>query len=102
MGALRAVFLCRIAGEGRPFPRRKTLALELLSLVLNHPRLEGIDYHPAIFGKPALPTIAQAATLLEASLPAKEAAAARERGSHLVLEEVVSDLIAGRGRYWMS
>jgi len=69
--------------------------------VLDHPRLEGIDYHPAISGKPALPTIQMAADELAASLTADEAAAAKERGRHLELEEVVRDLIIGQGRYWL-
>ncbi len=80
-------------------PEHKRLALELLSLVLNHPRLEGIDYHPAILGKPALPTLAQEAAQLAADLPPSEAAVARERGSRLVLDKVISDLSASRGRY---
>jgi hypothetical protein len=82
-----------------PSAERKTLALELLSLVLSHPRLEGIDFHPAILGRPALPTIQQAADELASALAPAEAVAAREYGSHLVLEEVVQDLLARRGRY---
>ena len=82
----------------RASPERKILALELLTFVRHHPRLEGIDYHPAILGKPVLPTLAQAADELAAELSPEEARAAQERGSRLVLEEVVGDLTAGRAR----
>jgi hypothetical protein len=85
-----------------PSPERRFLALELLSLVLSHPRLEGIDYHAAILGKLALPTIQQAANELASDLDPHETAAAREYGSQLVLEEVAEDLSTGRGRYWVN
>ena len=79
---------------------RKRLALELLSFVLDHPRLEGIDYHPAIFGEPALSKIRRAIAQLEAELPDEAVMKAREYGQRLELKEVVQEICAGTGRYW--
>ncbi len=73
-------------------PERRQQALALLTLVLNHPRLEGVDYPPAILGRPALPTLAACAAQVASKLGAEEAAAARERGRGLVLEDVVAGL----------
>jgi predicted ATPase len=93
-------FYAELLVKEDPSPKSKNLALELLSLVLSHPRLEGIDYHPAILGKPALPSIQQAADELAVSLTDKEAAVARLRLQKLDLIEIANDLLAGRGRYW--
>jgi DNA-binding SARP family transcriptional activator/predicted ATPase len=94
-------FYAELLVKEDPSPKSLNLALELLSLVLSHPRLEGIDYHPAILGKLALPTLQQAADELAVSLTDEEAAAARLRGQKLDLIEIANDLLAGRGRYWI-
>jgi DNA-binding SARP family transcriptional activator/predicted ATPase len=79
-----------------PTAERKQMALELLTLILDHPRMQEIEFHPAGKGRVDLE---QEAVRLAGELLPGQAAQARETGHALHFEEVVEDMIAGRGRY---
>jgi tetratricopeptide (TPR) repeat protein len=79
-----------------PIAERKRLALELLTLVLDHPRMQEIEFHPAAKGRADLE---QDADRLAGELIAAQTAQARETGHALSFNVVVDEIIAGRGRY---
>ena len=89
----------RLLVAERDSPERRRLALELLAFVQNHPLLEWVDYHQAIFGKPALPEIERAVEEISVGLPEEVVAEAMEAGRELKLKDVAHEISLGKGRY---
>lgn len=82
-----------------PCARRKQLALELLTLVLDHPRMQEIEAHPA--GKGRVELEQDADRLANGLLPA-QVDQARQTGHGLSLNVVVDEIITGRGPYYLT
>jgi hypothetical protein len=79
-----------------PSAERKGLALELLTLVLDHPRMQEIEFHPAAKGRADLE---QDADRLAGELLPAQVAQARETEHALSFGAVVEEIVAGIGRY---
>ncbi len=78
-------------------PECKSLALELLTLVLAHPRLQEIEYHSSGKGRADL---GHDVAWLASDLTPAQALQARETGAALQFDNVVSEIISSTGRYY--